>query len=251
MEQSSLEVDFRRPEKYHWVVFKYFGIVPPKIPGYKRNLYIFCSIIIHALFTVGCPVSMFIFLFKVDTFQEFSENAFVVIITAGEGVKFLSILFVIPKLRFVTETAERLVERMKSNDEKKCLNEAMKEGYKMSIRIIMAFIIGTTITQISAHIVIYASPEPILPFAGWYPIDWQNDRKKLILCQYHQFLSLAFLALQGGIANTYVLVYMQYFIGHVNALCVRIKKIGKNGTDDILELIECIKDYQHIIRHVV
>lgn len=251
MKGLSLEIDLRRPERYHWIAWKYMGLIPPKAPGLKRTLYICYSIIIFSLLTVGFPLSIGLCFMIVESFQEFCEATFAAVTFTGESVKFLSILFIIPKLKLVTDTADRLHKRIKTDSELKYLKETMSEAYTMSMRISMVYISAVLSTELISFLNTLIS-ERALTFPGWFPVDWQGDQKMFYICHFYQFFGSISGGLQAIVSNTYVLVYIQYYVGHVKALRVRVLKIGENPEanrhDDFMELIECIKDHQHIIR---
>lgn len=224
-------MDVRRPEAYHLIVWKYFGLIPPKESDYKRSLYICFSIVIHSIFTFGFPLSMGIYLMNVANFKQFCENAFPVIVFVEESVKLLSVLFTIPTLKYVSETAERLHRRMNSEEELKCLQEAMREGYKVSITITILFNITMLVGEIFALVSIYVMPEPVLTFQGWFPIDWQANQTNFILCHSYQFIAIIVGGTLANASNTYMFLSIGNitdYTGHVNALSVRVQKLGGN-----------------------
>lgn len=230
------------------------GLIPPKSPGLKRTLYICYSIGICSLLTVGFPLSILLCLMTVESFQEFCEATFAGLTATGESFKFLSILFIIPKLKLVSDTADRLHKRMKTDHELKCLQETMSDAYILSKRVSMLYISAVLSTELYSfvNVLIY---ERALIFPGWFPLDWQGDQKMFLICHFYQFFGSMSGGLQAIVSNTYVLVYIQYYVGQVKAFRPRVLKIAGNpkttSQDNFLELIECIKDHQHIIRYAL
>lgn len=253
MEWFNSKVDLRAPGKYHLVLWKYLGIIPPKDPGYKRRAYIWLSIIIHTLFTLGCPLSMVINTMKAETFGKFSENMYYAVAFVVASGKFACTLFILPKLNSISEVANRLHRRTTSYDELMCLQERMDQGHLVFKRISVLFT-GQVLITIVASLVYIIVAEPSLIVPAWLPLDWENNQLHFYLCFFYQILCLIIFLSMVFASDTFFLLYTEYLIGHINALSVRIQKIGKeskSSQDNFTELIQCIKDHQHILRQVL
>lgn len=242
--------DLKKPEKYHLVLWKYLGLIPPQEPGYKRHMYLIVSVIMNTL-TFCCPLSMIIYMLKVDNFPKFCECAFLGSAFTGVSVKFASTIFILPKLNLVTDSAERLIQRAKNNDELHCLNEGLRKGHNIFKTIAIIFFSGYIATILVSFANVFASV-PALNTPAWYPFDWENNRIIFEICTIYQIISMTFQTFQAIASDTYVIVYIKYLIGHINALAVRAQKIGehpeKDSEDNYLDLTDCIQDHQNIIR---
>lgn len=255
MKRLSSEIDLRNPEKYHLKLWKYLGLIPPKAPGYERRLYICYSIFVHVLFTLCCPLTTIIYIIKAKTFAEFCQASCTGITIIGASVKFSSTLLILPRLKLVSEVTERLHNRAKSDDELLCLKEAMRQAYSVVLRIFILFTFTVICSELASLVVIvmFKQLEPAFVLPAWFPLDWQHNRTHFKICYTYQMLALFFILLEFFASDTYIIMYIQNFIGHVMALSVRVKKIGEgpktsNSPDTFLELVECIKDHQQIIR---
>lgn len=242
------EVDLRTPEKYHLILWRYLGLIPPKESGFKRNLYIFYSVMMHIFFTITLSVTISVALMKVENFMEFCESAYVAISVCGAGMKLASTFLILPKLHLLSEMSNRLHNRIKSEFEVKCLREAITQGHRAFFGITLTFIAQITIAFIFSLLNTLMN-EPVFPFATWYPFDWQNNRLTFILLYIHQNFAIFIEVMETMATDTCFLVYVQYFIGHMNALKFRLHDIAKSKRQDKhLELIECIRDHQDILR---
>lgn len=250
MKWFNSEVDLRAPEIYHLILWKYLGLIPPKAPGFKRLFYICCSLTIHILFTFFCPLLTLIYLVNAGTFSKFCEGVYLVITIGGTGVKSATTLFILPKLNLLSKTADRLHSRMKTDLEVKCLEEAISLGHKAFWRIMILFIVEVLASYLASLATIFYTKEPSFAFPAWYPFDWKNNRTNFWILYFHQFSAIMCIVIEVIASDTYVLVYIQYFIGHMRAFKARVKNIceSSNRHENNLELIECITDHQHILR---
>lgn len=249
MEWFSSEIDLRLPEKSLLQIWKYLGLIPPKAPGYKRQLYIISSVIMHILITICFPLTLVMNILTCDSFPELCEVTFYALPTLGASVKFACTFLLLPKLSQVSETAERLHNRLINHDELKCLQEEMCLGHRAFIRTLITFIATFFLAELAALLVVVVS-EPVLVVPAWFPFDWRSNYTISIVCHIYQFSAVICVIFELVSSDAFVLIYIQYLIGHINALSVRVKKICEHprNEDNFQELIECIKDHQHIIR---
>lgn len=245
------EIDLRKPEKHHLVLWKYLGLIPPKTSGFKRSLYICCSISVHFILTFCCPLTMIIAMLKAESFGEFCQCAFLSITLTGVSSKFANTFFIMPRLSMVSEVSERLHSRITSPDELECLQKAMSEGHTMVRIITNIFLSGLFVTELVSLTNIFAT-ESVLNTPAWFPFDWKNNRRLFHLCNFYQFLGFFMQGLLVISSDTYIVVYFQYFQGHLKALIVRVQKIGESpgssSKENLEELINCIKDHQRILK---
>lgn len=191
-------------------------------------------------------------MFKAGSFHRFCEVAIVGIIGIGISARFANTLLFLPKLNIVSVMAERLHERSKSVEELECLKSNIKQGHMVFKRILIMFSMTLVLSEI-ASLVVTVMYEPMLPLDIWYPFDWKSSSILFIICHSHQLMIYVVQGLEVISSDTYVLIYIQYLKGHVNALIIRVRKIGEkqgkgNSSEDFMELIECIKDHQHMLR---
>lgn len=245
MKWLSLDVDLKKPEKYHLIMWKFLGIIPPKSAGYKRNLYIAASIILHISTAFCCSLTLICAVIRAKTFPEFCKALFVTVPFVGISVIFINTLTILSKLSNFSQIGDRLYRRVASDDELAALKYAIHQGHELFIGILVLFAVATMLAIIGSA-VISVMYMRIFPFPAFYPFDWQNNY--FWMCFIHQMLSIITATFECVSSDTYVIVYMQYLIGHINALCIRVKKIGRIPEASCSELVDCIKDHQDILR---
>ncbi|KAL5275620.1 Or19a family protein [Megaselia abdita] len=90
-----------------------------------------------------------------------------------------------------------------------------------------------------------------LVFNGWIPFDWTASKSKYWFAFLYQSVSTFFIVIQNVSNDIYPCTYISLFKGHLQALGMRIKRIGYGGknstTENYRELVKCIKDHEQLL----
>lgn len=254
MKWISSEVDVRKPEENHIILWRFLGIIPPKTTNFKRHLYIFCSLMLHTVCTFYFNAALIIYTIKTETFKDFCESAFFAIPVTGITLRFVNTLRFLPKINDFSVISERLHTRAENDEEIEILKKEIRHGHQMLIRFLKLFTV-TTLFELVLSLVLSVLYEPVLLAYAWYPLDWKHNRYAFVFCTSHQIIAGMIVLLEAAVSETYIISYIQYIIGHIKAFIIRIRKFNmhakkRSSDENIREITEFIKDHQHILRYV-
>nr|AOE48082.1 putative odorant receptor OR16 [Scaeva pyrastri] len=233
--------------KYHWYVWQFCGLKFPKNAKW-RVPYIVYAIVLNITVTLFFPLTLIVNCFLSENFTILCENLYITITDVICNLKFLNVFIVRSKLLEVEHILDRLDKRSSSEDELQALKNGMRSARKCFN--IFATMFGCAI--ITSQLVVYLSKERILMYPAWLPLDWKNSYQDFVIAHSYQVYGLTVQAIQDLGNDTFPQAYIRILCAHIEALSLRISKLGKNkglGSEKVNRelLIECIKDHQVII----
>ncbi|XP_055840510.1 odorant receptor 2a-like [Episyrphus balteatus] len=232
--------------KYHWFVWQFCGLKYPKNHNWKL-LYTVYAIILNATVTLFFPLTLIVNCFLSENFTELCENLYITITDVICNLKFLNVFIVRKKLLAVKDILDRLDTRAKTDDEIHALRMGIRSAHKCFC--IFAIMFGCAI--ITSQLVVYLSSERTLMYPAWLPLNWKTSYRDFLIAHSYQVYGLTVQAIQDLGNDTYPQAYLRILCAHIEALSLRISKLGNkkgmNSKEVNKELIECIKDHQIII----
>ncbi|XP_055902149.1 odorant receptor 2a [Eupeodes corollae] len=231
--------------QYHWMVWKITGIRNPN--GFPKRLYMLYAILINLFVTILFPLTLILNLFHTDGLQEVCENLTITITDTIANFKFLNVYFVRSKLLSIKDIVDKLDIRARNKaDQQKVLGESVRIA-RATFKIFWGlYSFGTFLSLCKIAI----NSDKSLLFPAWFPLDWRNSTLQYSIVLVYQFFGLVVQAIQDVANDSYPSAYLCILTGHLRALALRVKKIGKKGNDleaNYAKLIECIRDHQAIL----
>lgn len=139
--------------------------------------------------------------------------------------------------------------------------DAFTSNFSFLSKIIKWYLITANVTGIFSYLSPLLVAEPILPYPGWYPLDWFNSTLYYWLIYAYQVIGM-FLQIQTLVIIESYFIYLMVTISvQLDILSNRIKKIGYmdnvNESDiDMVEmqeqnnqqtLVDCIKEHCKVL----
>ncbi|XP_023294052.2 odorant receptor 2a-like [Lucilia cuprina] len=232
--------------KNHWILWKCFGLQPPKRDSKWFVPYIAYAIFLNVTVTLLFPTTLIVNLILSKNLTELCENLYMTTTDVICNVKFLNIFVVRHKLLKVRKILQRLDVRAKTHKEVAIL----EEGIKLARKCFMTFARLFCCAVISSQMMVYLSSERILMYPAWYPWDWRASKKNYIYAFSYQLYGLIVQSTQNLGNDTYPPAYLIILTAQIKALASRIKDLGtnKNTSEEELykELTDCINDHNTI-----
>lgn len=246
MDKLTAEIDLQNPASNHFYFWRKLGLIPPKGPLRKKITYILLSIIFHMFVTIPFPLFLSLNSLEANNLIDFCSSFYLVIPCWVTVLKFLFTAGNIDKLHLIVRTGQRLIERAKLVDiEYKEILKSMEFGQKFS-KIIFKFVFVIGVISLTVVLII----PNIIPV--WFPLDWRANNLNFGIYYIFMVTNVCLFTFMFILTNTYFLIYMCFYIGHMNCLGVRMQNLGhdprKSVYDNEKEICECVKDHQDIIR---
>lgn len=245
-EMNLVKIETWQAFKNHWILWKFFGLQPPKRDSKWFKPYIAYAIFVNVTVTLMFPTTLIVNLILSKNLTELCENLYMTTTDVICNIKFINVFVVRNKLLKVRSILQRLDERATTTEEL----EVLTNGMNSARRCFMTFLRLFCVAVITSQLVVYLSKERILMYPAWFPWDWKASRRNFLCAHSYQLYGLIMQALQNLGNDTYPQAYLVILTAHTKALALRIKSLGKgvavHTTDAELyqQLIDCIKDHK-------
>ncbi|XP_055854353.1 odorant receptor 2a [Episyrphus balteatus] len=235
---------------YHWMVWKLTGIKAPN--GFPQLPYTIYAISINLFVTILFPLTLIMNLFYTDGLQEVCENLTITITDTIANLKFLNVFFVRSKLLSIKDIVDKLDIRAQNEPgQRKVLQQSVQTARATFKMFWGLYSFGTFLSLCKIAI---ANDRSLL-YPAWFPLDWRNSMGQYTIVLGYQLFGLIVQAIQDVANDSYPAAYLCILTGHLRALGLRVRKIGKNSNNleaNYSKLIACIKDHQIILElHVI
>ncbi|KAM7348847.1 odorant receptor 2a-like isoform 2-T2 [Cochliomyia hominivorax] len=244
--KANVNVETWQAFKYHWILWKFFGLVPPKRDSKWFKPYIGYAIFINVTVTLLFPTTLIVNLILSKNLTELCENLYMTTTDVICNIKFLNIIVVKHKLLKVNKILQRLDERTQTQKEVSILEEGIKLARKCFITFARLF----SCAIISSQMMVYLSSERKLMYPAWFPWDWKASKRNFLYAHSYQVYGLILQATQNLGNDTFPPTYLIILTAHIKALAARIKDLGANNktSDENLykKLTDCINDHNTI-----
>lgn len=143
-------------------------------------------------------------------------------------------------------------------------NQEECEIYKKRLSIfsqVMTFFVSVT-----SFAVAFSNAAPLfnsevrLPYPGWYPIDWENDRTSYWIVYFYQLIGAVFLAHTLVRLENYQIYCMICASAQIEIIALRLSKIGYTDlsenkspdqvkvSDNVPYLLECMRYHESLMK---
>lgn len=245
--------------RYHWTIWRLTGVqTPASVPKF---LYYCYAVLINFFITLLFPLTLMANLFHTRNLQELCENLTITITDINANLKFLNVFYVRSKLLKIKRILDQL-DKSADNDgnaeERNALKAAVKIAHILFQVFGIIYIFGTCLSLCKVAL----AKKRLLLYPAWFPIDWKHSDFAYSMVLAYQLFGLIVQACQNCANDSYPPAYLCILCGHMRALELRVRKIGKKSIKSMQqrrngileqnynELVACIKDHLKILEYV-
>lgn len=239
--------DLLGPSRFLTSLLKLFGLWPNTATAFtlQRLLYTIYTCVFQLVFTfmyTGFKCINFIYLTDLD---EITRAMFICLTELALIVKIINFYARIRRMQNCLKTVGHF--KLISSDEMK----SMQEKLSLFMHIVIWYMAVANIAGIFSYMSPFFSTERILPYPGWYPLDWQHNATAYWLVYVYQVIGM-FIQTHCLITIEMFPIFLMLMAGtYLDILGKRLRKIGysqngllsreENSVQATAELIDCIK----------
>lgn len=210
---------------------------------------------IYSLYTVAFQ-SIFIFayvLFKcinflyIDDLTVMTLAMFITLTELSLAVKIVNFYARHRTMQLCLRTVERI--RFQNIEEEAIFDARMSFLQK----IFVAFLVTANTTGVFSYLSPVFVVEPMLPYPGWYPLDWTNNRQHYWMVYAYQVLGMICQIQALVIIEVYFIFLMVVVSAQVEILGKRLERIGYDDCNDDDQLAEqyleqCVHEHCEVLK---
>ncbi|BFG04745.1 odorant receptor 59a-like [Drosophila madeirensis] len=229
--------------KSHWTAWWILGVAHERVQSF-RGLYLFCSVVVNVLFTVGYPLHLGLSLFHNRSLSEDILNLTTFATCFACSAKCLLYAYNIGKVARIEQLLRLLDERASGMEQR-----AIYGQLKVQLRTILyAFIAIYMLCGIFAELSFISKEERGLMYPAYFPFDWLNSTRNYYIANVYQIVGVSFQLVQNYANDCFPAVVLCLISSHVKMLYSRFEDIGKDTTIDAEKQLEdCITDHKRLL----
>ena len=162
---DSVKIESWQAFKNHWILWKFFGLQPPKRDSKWFKPYIVYAIFINVTVTQFFPTTLIVSLILSQNLTELCENLYMTTTDVICNIKFVNVFVVRHKLLMVRSILQRLDARVSTPEELDVLRKGMQSARQCFTIFLRLFCVAV----ITSQLVVYLSNERILMYPAWFP----------------------------------------------------------------------------------
>ena len=242
--RKTVKIDFFKPIYYPRAFLKFAGLWPTVQWKWSYMVY---TILFHITFTLFYDAFKLISFMYLDDFSVITRAMFICLTEFALAIKVVNFY-----LRFseVSSLIQKICD-FKVYDEIEA--KIMEKTLNFITNIEICYLAIAMVSCLFSYIAPFFAEDLILPYPGWYPIDWYNNSLNYWIVYVYQVLGMFFQA-QIFIITDVIFIYFMMMIGaQLDVLAKRLAEIGhKNSELELyrkheVTLVECIKEHQIIL----
>lgn len=207
--------------KYQILIFRVFGIWPPKTPTIISRLHTFVAFYVLSLGFIG---TLSLSIMNVKSVKQVIDNLIISSSVILAFIKGVIIYFNKPKILSLFKILRELDDKVSDNAERKCLNIIYGHSQKMLKLFLGAYMTAWIVLVMQSF---WADKEK----AFWssttlYPHEISQNRIVFWFVLVFQAFANFCLCLVVGAADTYGVILNYLLGGHVDILAIRLQKLG-------------------------
>lgn len=249
---NAAQFDLLGPSRFLTRLLKLFGLWPNTTTTLTvhRLLYIVYTCVFQIIFTflyTGFKCINFIYLTDLD---EITRAMFICLTELALIVKIINFYTRIRRMQSCLKTVGHF--QLITDDEM----ASMQDKLSLFMHIVIWYMAVANIAGIFSYISPFFSNEPILPYPGWYPLDWQHNATAYWLVYVYQVVGM-FIQTHCLITIEMFPIFLMLMAGtYLDILGKRLRKIGyadkgmsreENSIKSTAELIYCIEWYTYVL----
>lgn len=229
---------------------------PPPTPTHLYTLYTICF---QATFTFAYVLFKCINFLHITDLTIITRAMFITLTELSLAVKIINFYF---RQRTLSDCL-RCVEQIQLNDESE--RSIFVGRLAFLRRIFWAFLVTANTTGVFSYLspVLVTDGEPMLPYPGWYPLDWMHSRRAYWMVYGYQVVGM-FCQIQALVIIEVYFIYLMVVVSaQVEVLARRLERIGyereeeqqddgnagdKNDEKAKRSLKECVRVHRKVLR---
>ncbi|XP_065359766.1 odorant receptor 59a-like [Calliphora vicina] len=235
----------------HFFFWRILGNSPTK--NY-RKLYIFYSIFINIVITIGYPLHLMIGLFRSKTKSDVIKNLAINLTCLACSIKTFAIWLKFKNVQHIFDIIRRQDKRISnSKDESEYYKTVVFPSLDQIMLMFKVLFLGAGLTAEVAVLTNGFLGSWGLMYPAFFPFDPFANHWLYAVAHVYQFFGVSFQILQNMVNDTFAGMHMALLSGQIHILSMRVAKIGydkkKSKEQNNQELLECIQDHKDLLEY--
>lgn len=233
----------------HFIYWRFLGFLPSKK---YRQLYIFYSIVLNILVTIGYPLHLIIGLFRSRTLFDIIKLLAINLTCLVCSIKTLVIWLKFQNIQEIFDIIKRQDKRISLAREEAHYYEFVV--LKNVLRVLKMFKIlyfASWVLCESSVLVNGLMGTWSLMYPAYFPFNPFANTKLYVVAHVYQYFGVSVQILQDIVNDSFVGMHLALLSGQIHTLGIRVSKLGtdsrKTKLENNQELLACIQDHKDLL----